>query len=94
MRFLNPEPAQGSGVNRSRAFTDSYTGVPRFWYSESKRAFSKKGSWRKFTKFSADAGAHQPYPECALSDHLDVIAKVPTGALVTYTDGGCDGNHA
>jgi hypothetical protein len=37
----------------------------------------------------------QPCPECALSDHLDVmmIAKVPTGALVIYTDGGCDVNR-
>ena len=35
----------------------------------------------------------KPCPECALSDHLDVIAKVPTGALVIYTDGGCDDNR-
>ena len=35
----------------------------------------------------------KPCPECALSDHLDVIAKVPTGALVIYTDGGCDVNR-
>ncbi len=45
----------------------------------------------------------KPCPECALSDHLrvDVMAKVPTGALVissytvNYTDGhgGCDDNR-
>ena len=35
----------------------------------------------------------KPCPECALSDQLDVIAKVPTGALVIYTDGGCDVNR-
>ena len=35
----------------------------------------------------------KPCPECALSDQLDVIAKVPTGALVIYTDGGCDDNR-
>ena len=35
----------------------------------------------------------KPCPECALSDHLDVLAKVPTGALVIYTDGGCDVNR-
>ena len=34
-----------------------------------------------------------PGPECALSDHLGVLAKVPTGALVIYTDGGCDVNR-
>ena len=28
-----------------------------------------------------------------MSDQLDVIAKVPTGALVIYTDGGCDVNR-
>jgi hypothetical protein len=28
----------------------------------------------------------KPCPECALSDHLDVLAKVPTGALVIYTE--------
>ena len=32
----------------------------------------------------------KPCPECALSDHLDVMAKVPTGALVIYTDGRGD----
>ena len=28
-----------------------------------------------------------------MSDHLDVMAKVPTGTLVIYTDGGCDDNR-
>ena len=35
----------------------------------------------------------KPCPECALSDHLDVIAKAPTGASVIYTDGRCDDNR-
>ncbi len=34
----------------------------------------------------------KPCPNFALSEsaHLDVITKVPTGAFVIYTDGGCD----